>query len=218
VQPDDKLKKILARTEAVEWHYDGLKGKVIGWTKKNGSHHDDPSVLASLVGRDGKLAAACPGNKAYSASSLAKWLDVELKKYEKLHPRTAVPFVAVELDELGECEALEAARRENKPVLLYFGRETGDKKLGKQVKACRKFEKGTLGSKKAAAEAKGWLLLRFDLADVRHAAFAKKLGVQAAPALWMFEPGNKEPTSLGTKLRGANLAYFLKKFSAPAEK
>ncbi|MHC4848296.1 MAG: hypothetical protein ACYTEG_07565 [Planctomycetota bacterium] len=202
----------------MEWHYDGLKGKVIGWTKQNGSHHDDPSVLAWLVGRDGKLAAACPGRKAYSASSLAKWLDGELKKYEKLHPRTAVPFAPVELDELGECEALDAARRDNKPVLLYFGRETGEKKLKAEVKACRKFEKGTLGSKKAAAEAKGWLLLRFDLADTRHAAFAKKLGVERAPALWMLEPGKKEPTSLGTKLRGANLAYFLKKFSAPAEK
>jgi len=202
----------------VEWHYDGLKGKVIGWTKQNGSHHDDPSVLAWLVGRDGKLAAACPGNNAYSASSLAKWLDGELKKYEKLHPRTAVPFVPAELDALGECEALDAARRDNRPVLLYFGRETGEKKLKAEVKACRKFEKGTLGSKKAAAEAKGWLLLRFDLADARHAAFAKKLDVKAAPALLMFEPGSKEPTSLGTKLRGANLASFLKKFSAPAGK
>ena len=202
----------------MEWHYDGLKGKVIGWTKQNGSHHDDPSVLAWLVGRDGKVVAACPGGKAYSSSSLVKWLDEELSRYERLHPRTAVPFVAAELDESGVCESLDAARRENKPVLIYFGRESGEKKLKKEVKACRKFEKGTLGSKKAATEAKGWLLLRFDLADTRHAAFAKKLGVEAAPALWMFEPGKKEPTSLGTKLRGANLAYFLTKFSAPAEK
>ncbi|MHC4939478.1 MAG: hypothetical protein ACYTHK_10950 [Planctomycetota bacterium] len=209
MQADEKLNKVLARTEPVEWHYDGLNGRVIKWTKENGSHHDDPSVLAWLVGRDGTLVAACPGGKAYAASSLAKWLDEALRKYEKEHPRTAVPLVFAEVDGMGECPALDP----EKPALLYFGRESGDKK---QLKACRKFEKGALGSKKAARESTGWVLLRFDLAREDHAAFARKLGIQAAPALRIIPPG-RDPIDPGTKLRGANLAYYLKKFSAPEE-
>ena len=94
--------------------------------------------------------------------------------------------------------------------------ENDARKTKSDIKACRKFEKGALGSKKAAAEAKGWTLLRFDLSDPRHAAFALKLGVRKAPALLVFERDKEAPTDLGTKLRGANLAYYLKKLSAPA--
>jgi hypothetical protein len=207
------MTKVLVRAEAVEWHYDGLKGKVIQWTHANGSDHHDPSVLAWLVGRDGKVVARCPGGKAYNASGLAGWLDDELKKYEKLHPRTAVPLVAAELDDDGKCTVLSEAVEAKKPVLIYFGRESGTKKQKKEISACRKFEKGTLGSKKAGAAAKGWVLLRFDLADEKHAAFAKALGVVAAPALLIWEPGSDKPTNIGTKVRGPNLAYHLKKIS-----
>jgi hypothetical protein len=212
------MNKVLLRAEAVEWHYDGLKGKVIQWTHANGSDHHDPSVLAWLVGRDGKVVARCPGGKAYNASGLSGWLEEELKKYEKLHPRTAVPLVAAELNEEGKCAALTEAVEAKKPVLIYCGRESGTKKQKKEITACRKFEKGTLGSKKAATAAKGWVMLRLDLSDKKHAELAKTLGVTAAPALLLWEPGKDAPTNLGTKVRGPNLAYYLKKFSAASAK
>jgi len=175
-------------------------------------------VLIWFVGRDGKVFARFQGGR--NASMVAKWVDEQLKKYEKEHPRTAVPFEPAECDEDGKCEALEDARAEKKPILLYFGREPGEKDKGKiksQVKKCRKFEKGTLSSKKAAAVATGWVLLRFDVANPSHAELMKSFGAKDAPTLVMFEPAAKTPQVLGASLRGANLAFYLAKFSAPPD-
>ncbi len=209
MQPHEKVAKLLPRVEPVEQLYDGLNGKVIKWTLENGNKSHDPSCLAFLVGRDGKVVSKCPS--PYSASSFTKWLGEEVVKYEKSHPRTRVPFVPPTMED-GRCVEFDEAQQERKPILLYVGRETaGDKKAKKQIKVCRKFEKGTLSSKKAAAEAKGWVLLRFDIADKRHAEFLKQFGVKTAPALLMFAPGAEKPTDLGTKVKGPNLAYHLKK-------
>jgi len=202
------LKKVLPRVEAVEWLYDGLNGKIIKWTLENGNTHKDPSCLVFLVGRDGKLVSSCPGGQAYSASGMSKWLKAEVAKYERSHPRTRVAFL------MSEPESLEQARESGKNVLVYFGRESylpKDKRGKSQRKACAKFEKGTLNSKKAADAAKGWVLLRFDLAQKAHAELAKKLGVEAAPALLMFLPRAEKPQDLGSRLKGPNLAYLLKK-------
>jgi hypothetical protein len=215
VQTSDKTKKVLARVEPVEWLYDGLKGKIIPWTMEHGNKSHDPSCLAFLVGRDGKVVSKCPGGQAYSASGFSKWLSAEVDKYERAHPRTRVPFVVAEPDEF------ESAREARKPVLLYFGRDSFDKKdsnAKKQAKACRKFEKGTLHSKKAAEQAKAgkWVLLRYDLANKEHAAFAKRLGVAEAPVLVMFPAGAEKPEIFaGAKLKGPNLAYHLKRARAP---
>jgi len=173
-------------------------------------------VLIWLVGRDGKLAARFKGGR--NASMVAKWLDAELKKYEKDHPRTAVPFESAEFDEEGKCAALETAREDKKPILLYFGREPGEKDVRKaksQVKKCRKFEKGTLSSKKAAAVAKGWVLLRFDVSQPAHAKLLASFGIKEAPALVMYGPGAATHVNIGTSLRGANLAYHLARFCEP---
>jgi len=189
---------------------------VIQWTHDNGSDHHDPSVLVWFVGRDGKVFSRFTGGR--SASMVAKWLDEELKKYEKEHPRTAVPFEPAECDEKGKCAVLDEAREQNKPVLLYFGREPGEKDKGKiktQVKKCRKFEKGALSSKKAASVARGWVLLRFDVSKPAHAKLLEALGLKDVPMLVMYEPGSDKPVHLGASLRGANLAYHLAKFSDP---
>ena len=53
--------------------------------------------------------------------------------------------------------------------------------------------------------------MRFDIAEKRHAEFLKQFGVAAAPALLMFAPGAEDPTDLGTKVKGASLAYHMKK-------
>jgi len=210
---------MLPRFEAVEWLYDGLKGKIIEWTLANGGTSHDPSAQAFLVARDGTVFNRCPGGKLYSGSSFSKWLAEQAKAYDKKYPRTRVPFSMVEVVD-GRCEALDAAREGQKPILLYVGREEtakDDKSAKKQVKAARKFEKGTLGSKKAGEAAKGWTLLRFNLADPEHAKLLKPFGVEAAPALLMFLPGGEQPQDLGTKLKGPNLAYHLGKHAPPAK-
>ena len=209
MQPHEKVTKLLTRVEPVEQLYDGLNGKIIKWTLENGNKSHDPSCLAYLVGSDGKVVSKCPS--PYAASSFSKWLNEEITKYEKSHPRTRVPFVPPTIEDEA-CVEFDEAKRERKPILIYVGREsTADKKLKKQIKACRKFEKGTLSSKKAATQAKGWVLLRFDIAEKKHAEFLKQFGVEAAPALLMFAPGAEKPTDLGTKMKGASLAYHLKK-------
>jgi len=216
VRPHERLERLLPRVEPVEWLYDGLNGKVIAWTKENGGTSDDPSVQVFLCAGDGRVFARCPDSGAYSASGLAGWLEEQLLAYEKLHPRTAVAFLPAELtgDEK-RCEALDSAREAATPVLLYFAREerdADDKRAKAEWRACRAFEKGAFMSKKTAEDAAGWLLLRFDLADETHAAYALALGVKGAPALWMIVPGGEKPVDLGTKLKAANLSYHLKKF------
>jgi len=214
------------RFERVEWYYDGLKGKIIPWTLENGGTSHDPSAQVFVVTRAGSVQARCPNGKVYSGGSLAKWMEEEAKKHEKLFPRFRVPFdpaeVTIEATDDGEgaatCEALTNALQAGKPVLCYFGREPGlkdDKAIQKQIKACRKLEKAAFGSKKAAAEAKGWTLLRFDLSEKSHAKLANSYGVEAAPAVLLFAAGKKEPTDIGKRLKGANLAYHLKKGRAP---
>jgi hypothetical protein len=211
VQTHGKTTKVLKRVEPVEWLYDGLNGKIIPWTLKHGNTSHDPSCLAFLVDRDGKVVSKCPNGQTYSASGFSRWLTGVVDKYERAHPRTRVPFVIAEPEEVGEALAAR------KPVLLYFGRDSYDKKddkAKKQMKVCRKFEKGTLNSKKAAEEAQAgkWVLLRFDLAKKAHAELARKHGVAEAPTLVMYLPGANGPEVFaGAKLKGPNLAYRLKK-------
>ncbi|MEE8105364.1 MAG: hypothetical protein V3T86_07505 [Planctomycetota bacterium] len=210
------------RFERVEWIYDGLKGKIIPWTLENGGTSHDPSAQVFVVTRSGLVQARCPNGNVYSGGSLAKWLGEEAKKHEKAFPRFKVPFdpaeVTIEATDDGAgvatCEALDAALSSGKPVICYFGREPGlkdDKAIKKQLKACRKIEKAAFGSKKAAAEAKGWTLLRFDLSEKSHARLAKYHGVEAAPAVLLFAAGKKEPVDISKRLKGANLAFHLKK-------
>jgi hypothetical protein len=220
VQPDEKVQKLLHRFEPVEWLYDGLNGKIIKWTLENGGTSHDPSILAFVVGRDGEVFSSLMKGKQYAASSFAKWMEEQADAYEKLHPATRLPFQRAKVVARGEgtdrahhCAALDEARAE-KPVLLYFGRDRfkeGDKTGKKENKLSRSFVKKTLNSKSAEKESKGWAMLRFDLADESHAAFAKTLGVEAAPALLMWLPGKDEPEALRKGISGQSLAVILKK-------
>jgi hypothetical protein len=202
--------------EAVEWRYDGLKGKIIPWTKERGGTSDDPSVLVFLLAPDGSLVERCPPASAYQASLFAKWLRERLDRYEREHPRTKVPFVRAAVTRSGDratCPELEAARKEGKPVLLYLGRDArpgDDRKARAEVKAARAFEKKQLGSERTAEAAKGWALFRLDLGDPDHAAAARALGVEKAPSVLMFLPG-EAPVDLSGKLRSGSLVYHLRK-------
>ncbi len=221
MQVHEKVQPLLARVEAVEWLYDGLNGKIIPWTLEHGNTNHDPSVLAFILKPDGTVITRAPNAVPYQASSFARWLEEQVDAYEKLHPRTRVPFVRADVRREGEgedvsfvCAALEKARADRKPLLLYFGRDEKpglDRGARKQVKVARKFEKSTLDSKSAAKEAVGWTLLRFDLGEEAQAAFAASLGVEAAPALVLFAPGAEGPEVLPRRLSGASLAYHLKK-------
>ena len=176
-----------------------------------------------MVARDGQVLSKC--SNPYAGASFAKWMKDEVDKYERTHPRTVVPLVMAELvpdDHNGyTCPAFDAARESKKPVLFYIGRDArpeDNRKIKKQVKAARRLEKAAFSSKKAAAAAKGWILLRLNLGEKEHAIFAKSLGIDAAPAVLMYLPDNKEPVDLGTRIRGANLVFHFKKHAPKIEK
>ena len=154
----------------------------------------------------------------YAGASFAKWMKEEVDKYERTHPRTVVPLVMADLvsddGKAYSCPAFDEARESKKPVLLYVGRDArpeDSRKVKKEVKAARRLEKAAFSSKKAAAAAKGWVLLRLNLGEKEHAIFAKSLGIEKAPVVLMFLPDNEEPVDLGTRLKGANLEFHLKK-------
>jgi hypothetical protein len=225
VQPDAKVARILARFEPVEWLYDGLNGKVVQWTLAQGNTNHDPSILAFVVGRDGKVFASLMDGKQYQAGAFAGWLEEQADAYERQHPSTRLPFVRPKVSVRGEgadaraaCADLDEARAAKKPVLLYFGRGSfaeDDKRGKKENKLARKLEKGTLDSKAAEKECAGWVLLRFDLADEAHAVLARGLGVDAAPALLLWAPASEAPDVLDKGISGAGLATLLKKHGPP---
>lgn len=232
MQATDKLDTLLSKVEPVEWCYNGLGGSTIQWTmdhgskKQDGTPQDHPSLLAFIVGRDGKPFALLSDNRQYQAGSLLKWADEQLGAYEKLHPSTALPFVTGHVQVEGDgteakvtCDEIEQAREAQQPLLLYFGRgsfDAKDKKAKKQNKLARKFERGTLDSKTAAKEATGWVLLRFDLAQAEHAQLAAKLGVEAAPDLLMWLPDDETPKILGRTASGGKVAYLMKTYNKAA--
>ena len=158
MQVDEDVAKLLPRFECVEWLYDGLNGKIIPWTKVNGNTHEDPSVLAFVVAADGTVQGRAPDAVPYQAGSFGKWLVEQAKVFEREHPRLRMKFVLSELTK-GEppaCAALDAARKEEKTVLLYFGRGAkadATRAEKKEIVASTKFEKKTLDSKSAAEAA-----------------------------------------------------------------
>ncbi len=216
MRPHEKVRKLLAKVEPVEWLYDGLNGKIIPWTLENGGHSKDPSVQAFLVARDGSVFSRCPDGRAQNASGFASWLRDEIGKFEKKYPRTAFAFERPDMDLIDGRPASEsflAAQRGDKPILLYAGRDSADAKdrnARKEVKASRKFEKGTLSNRKAAEAAEGYVLFQIDLADERQARWAKTKGIEKAPTLLLFLPGERAPIDL-SKVKGNSLAYHLKK-------
>ncbi|MHC4817096.1 MAG: hypothetical protein ACYTF8_03405 [Planctomycetota bacterium] len=216
MRPHDKVHKLLSKVEPVEWLYDGLNGKIIPWTLENGGKSKDPSVQAFLVARDGTVFSRCPDGRAHSASGFSSWLRDEIGKFEKKYPRTAFRFDAPDMDLIDgrpASESFMAAQRGDKPILLYAGRDSADpkdRKARKEVKAARKFEKGTLSSTKAAEAAQGYVLFKIDLADERQAKWAKTKGIEKAPTLLLFLPGERAPIDL-SKVKGNSLAYHLKK-------
>ena len=209
----------IARYEAVEWIYDGLNGKVIKWTKDNGSHHDDPAVLAFVTDASGRVIEMAKNTQQPSA--FAKWLEEQADEYERKHPTTRVPLIRAKVSGEGEgddrtvsCDVLDEALSEGRAVLLYVGRserDGDDKKARSQASASRKFEKGTLASKKAAEAASRAVLLRLDIGDPDHARLAAKLGVEKVPTLLLWQPGAEQPDDLGGRISGAALTGKLKK-------
>lgn len=216
MRPHEKVQKLLSKVEPVEWLYDGLNGKIIPWTLENGGHSKDPSVQAFLVARDGSVFSRCPDGRAHSASGFASWLRDEIGKFEKKYPRTAFAFERPDMDLIDGRPASEsfiAAQRGGKPILLYAGRDSADakdRKARKEIKAARKFEKGTLSNKRAAEAAKGYVLFQIDLADERQAKWAKTKGIEKAPTLLLFLPDERAPIDL-SKVKGNSLAFHLKK-------
>ena len=171
MRPHEKVRKLLSKVEAVEWLYDGLNGKIIPWTLENGGHSKDPSVQAFIVARDGSVFSRCADGQAHSASGFSGWLQAEIAKFEKKYPRTAFRFEAPDMDLIDGRPASESfmaaqTREEADPPLCRprLRRPQGPKKARKEVKAARKFEKGALSSKKAAAAAAGYVLFKIDLA------------------------------------------------------
>jgi hypothetical protein len=229
VATDEDVLEALTCYERVEWHYDGLNGKIIPWTKENGGTSDDPSVQAFVVHVDGSVIARAPDRAVHQSAAFASWLKEQADVYERVHPRTRLAFVRGELEdppkqgEAPRCPVAAQALEEGRPVLVYFGREeTPDPSRieKKEIRASRKFERATLDSKKAAEAAEqveGLLMLRFDLGDERATAYARSLGVEAAPRLVLLRGAGEGPEVLRKSLSGAALAYRLEKLAEPRD-
>lgn len=233
---DEGVRGQLERFERVVWRYDGLDGKVIPWTLANGGTSHDPSVQAFVVAPDGKLLSRCEDAAVSTPSAFAKWLREQADRWERDHPRTALPLVRAEVACEGEgatrtarCAAVEGARAVGRPVLLWFGREappaddrSKDAKTRRaESAAAREAERAVLDSKQAADAAAasgpdGWTLLRFDLADADHALYARSLGVETAPALLLIVPGEEEPVRM-PRPTAADLAFRLRKHAPKDE-
>ena len=215
------MARAAARFERVEWIYDGLNGKIIPWTKANGGTSDDPSALVFAAGQDGRVLEKCPDATAHQPKAFVEWLGKQAAAWERAHPRTKVPFRDAELAAEGEgaarkvsCPALDEARGRKAPAALYVGREEpagADAKGRAEAAAARKFEKEALGSGEAAKAAEGWTLLRVDRGDPDGAALARALGVEQAPAVLLFLPGEEKPVVLGRDATGGALALQMKK-------
>jgi hypothetical protein len=224
VPGDADVVKQAARFEVAEWQYDGLTGKVIPWTKEHGGTSDDPAVQAFVVQPDTGQAARAPRDDAYAPAAFAKWLKDQADAYEKAHPSTRIAFAAAELkvDVDGTtrkvaCPALEQAKTDGKPALVYVSRgdrADADKPAKEQAAASRKVEKALLNSGEAAKALEGWTLVRLDVADADHLAFAKTLGVDKAPALVVIVPGEEKPLTIDASVTGDALAFKLKKLVA----
>jgi hypothetical protein len=224
VPGDAEVAKQLPRFEQAEWQYDGLNGKVIPWTKENGGTSEDPAVQVFVVRPDTGKAVRAARDEAYAPAALAKWLKEQADAYEKAHPTTRVPFAPADLKVEVEgtsrsvsCPAIDAAKKDGKPVLVYASRgerADADKSAKEQISASRKLEKGLLNSEQAAKALEGWTLVRLDLADADHLAFAKTLGVEKAPALVALVPGDEKPHPIDASVSGEALAFKLRKIVA----
>ena len=224
------MAKVATRFEAVEQLYDGLNGKIIGWTKENGGTSDDPSVQVFVVGADGKVIERAPDADAHQPKQLVKWLTKHADAWEKAHPKTKVPFVATTVRVTGSgetrrvvCDELDAARNAGKPVAIYLGREPrdGDKGDAKaEATAARKFEKQVLGSEEAAKAGAGWTLLKLDRSDPDHALLVATLGLATpsiiAPSIVLYLPEVSEPALLDRMTSSGTLTKWFKKVPAKA--
>lgn len=223
VPKDAEVAKQTPRFEQVEWQYDGLNGKVIPWTRQHGGTNNDPAVQAFVVAPDTGSVVRAPVDAALAPSQFAKWLKEQADAYEKAHPATKVAFAAAEVAESDEgaskkwtCAAVDEARAAQRPVLVYVSRSDradADKPAKVQAAESRKLEKGALDSGQAAKALEGWTLLRLDLADAGHAAYAKTLGADKAPALLAIVPGEEKPQALDTSLAGDALAFRIRKLT-----
>jgi len=151
VPGDADVAKQLTRFEHAEWQYDGLSGKVIPWTKENGGTSEDPAVQVFVVQPDTGKAVRAPRDDAYAPSAFAKWLKEQADAYEKAHPSMRIPFAPAELNvevdgttRSVSCPALDAAKKDGKPALVYVSRgerADADKPAKDQCAASRKLEK-----------------------------------------------------------------------------
>jgi hypothetical protein len=223
VPVDAEVAKQIARFEHAEWQYDGLNGKVIPWTKEHGGTSDDPAVQVFVVAPDSGKVTRAPKDEAYAPGGFAKWLKEQADAFEKTRVATRIAFVAAEVVSEGEgasakwtCPAIDAAKKDGKPVLVYVTRgerPDADKAAKAQAAASRKLEKGLLDSEQAAKAAEGWTLVKLDLADAGHLAYAKTLGADKAPALLLLVPGEEKPQTVDAATTGDALAFKLKKFA-----
>jgi hypothetical protein len=62
----DDVQKQFERFELAEWHYDGLGGKVITWTRENGGTSDDPAAQAFVTDAEGDVVERAPDDVLYA--------------------------------------------------------------------------------------------------------------------------------------------------------
>jgi hypothetical protein len=223
VPGDADVAKQIVRFVEAEWQYDGLNGKVIPWTKEHGGTSDDPAVQVFVVVPDTGVVTRAPRDEAFAPGDFAKWLKEQADAFEKTHAATRIAFAAadVKTEVAGTttkwtCAAIDAAKKDMKPVLVYVTRgerADADKTAKAQAAASRKLEKSLFDSDQAAKAAEGWTLLKLDVAEADQLAYAKLLGADRAPALLALVPGEEKPQAIDLTITGEVLAFKLKKLA-----
>lgn len=218
VPGDEAVERMLLRYERLEWRYDGLHGKVIPWTLEHGGTSEDPSAQAFVLDADGEVLGRAPDRVTYTPARLAEWLEERFLAFDDAHPRFRSGFRFARVGDASATGSTTDGPRllldPDRPTLVYVGRsELPDDARAEraQVKAARSFEKKTLDSKRFADAVDGVERVRLDLVDTEHAAVARSLGVEQAPALLLVLPGAEEPEVLDVEASAASLVYRLEK-------
>ena len=194
--PDaDLVKEISDAYVPVMWPYDGLGGKVIGWTKQHGNTNDDPSHLIWVVDADEKEIAHAAGGDAESSSSMQKWLVENAKAYEKAKKRG----VAHLFEDAASSEEATAA---GEGVVVVWFYASAPESASAEVKAAAARSKaladGVLASKKLEDACRPLVLRKFDVAKSGDGAAPPATALAEVPYLRVIAPTPKDGSAAAT--------------------
>jgi hypothetical protein len=161
----------------------------------------DPAYQAWILKPDLTGFAAWGSNRVYDAEAFVAWLEEQAREWVAAAPKPGgVEFRTESAKEVeGELrfEAIDKARRGDRPILIYFqqpGVPSGLSARGRveEIKASREFERGPLSSEAVVKLAEGFECFRIDLSKEADRRLAKRMGVDVAPTVLLWPVGKED--------------------------